>query len=209
MLTGRKFGFRPWTFLCVTAPNTYSSELYIARILHLLSRTKWMLISPHSAGNAPLRLVIMSTASGHVWNYKATGLVLWLTVIFGVPIRMDPMCLILGLPDGRITDSKHRRLFNILTFAARKNILLFWNKNVAPTKKSWHTTAFLVDLGHMHASFQNKKWKMRPLSFIFIFLIIFYLLYPHAHILLFFFPFLSCLSSSVCFVLWENVIKIL
>ncbi len=61
-----------------------------------------------------------------------------LTAIFGLPIRMDPMCLILGLPDHQITDSKHRRLFSILTFAARKNILLFWIKNVAPTKKSWH-----------------------------------------------------------------------
>lgn len=39
---------------------------------------------------------------------------------------------------GRIADSKHRRLFNILTFAARKNILLFWTKNVAPMKRSWH-----------------------------------------------------------------------
>ncbi|XP_060774964.1 protein Wnt-6 isoform X3 [Neoarius graeffei] len=56
----------------------------------------------------------------------------------GTQGRMDPLCMILGLPDGRI--SKHRRLFNILTFAARKNILLFWIKNVAPTtkKKSWH-----------------------------------------------------------------------
>lgn len=63
-----------------------------------------------------------------------------LTAIFGVPILMDPMCLILGLPNGQIDDSKHRRLFDILTFAARKNILyiLFWTKNVAPTRRSWH-----------------------------------------------------------------------
>ena len=66
-----------------------------------------------------------------------SSIVIELTIIFGVPIRMDPMCLILGLPDDRITDSKHI-FFNILSFAARKKILLFWNKNVAPTKKSWH-----------------------------------------------------------------------
>ena len=52
---------------------------------------------------------------------------------------MDPMCLILDLPDGQITDSKHRRLFNILISAARKNTLLFWIKNAAlKEKKLWH-----------------------------------------------------------------------
>ena len=56
--------------------------------------------------------------------------------IFGVSILMDPMCLILGLPDAHITNTKHRRLFNILPFAARKNILVFWIKDSAP--KSWH-----------------------------------------------------------------------
>ena len=61
-----------------------------------------------------------------------------LSAIFGVSILMDPMCLILGLSDTRITNKKHRRLFNILTFAARKNILLFWIKDAAPTKKAWH-----------------------------------------------------------------------
>lgn len=39
-----------------------------------------------------------------------------LSAIFDLLIQMDPMCLILGLPDGQITDSKYRRLFNILTF---------------------------------------------------------------------------------------------
>lgn len=61
-----------------------------------------------------------------------------LSAIFGVPIRMDLMCLVLVLLDGQITDRNHRRLFNVLTFAARKNILLFWIKNAAPTKISWH-----------------------------------------------------------------------
>ena len=48
------------------------------------------------------------------------------------------MCLLLGLPDGHIIDAKHKRLFNLLTFAARKNILLFWIKEATPSKKSWH-----------------------------------------------------------------------
>ena len=35
-----------------------------------------------------------------------------LSAIFGVSILMDLMCLILGLPDAHITNTKHRRLFN-------------------------------------------------------------------------------------------------
>lgn len=61
-----------------------------------------------------------------------------LSVIFGKVILLDPMCLLLGLPDAHITNSKHKRLFKLLTFAARKNILLFWSKDATPTKKSWH-----------------------------------------------------------------------
>ena len=33
---------------------------------------------------------------------------------------------------------EHKRLFNLLSFAARKNILLFWINDAAPCKKSWH-----------------------------------------------------------------------
>ncbi len=61
-----------------------------------------------------------------------------LSAIFGVPIHMDLMYLVLVLPDGQITDRNHRRLFNVLTFAAGKNILLFWIKNAASTEISWH-----------------------------------------------------------------------
>lgn len=53
---------------------------------------------------------------------------------------------------------------------------------------------------------EEAGWKICPLLFIFIFIVIFYLLYLHAHILLFLL-FLLCLSSSVCFAFWENVIK--
>ena len=58
-----------------------------------------------------------------------------LSIIFGVPIELNPMCLLLGLPDSHIINVKHKRLFNLLTFAARKNILLFWIKDAAPSKK--------------------------------------------------------------------------
>lgn len=61
-----------------------------------------------------------------------------LSIIFGVSVDLNPLCLLLGLPDGRIGKVEHRRLFNVLAFAARKNILLFWIKDAAPCKKSWH-----------------------------------------------------------------------
>ena len=90
------------------------------------------------AGSLTLKLGTIFTASGHVWSYKATDIVKELSVIFGVPIHFNPMCLLLGFPDVHIVNAKHKRLFNLLTFAARKNILLFWIKDAAPTKESWH-----------------------------------------------------------------------
>ena len=62
-----------------------------------------------------------ANASPLCWKCK-TGIVNELSAIFSVSILMDPMCLILGLPDAHITNTKHGRLFNILTFAAKKNI---------------------------------------------------------------------------------------
>ena len=38
----------------------------------------------------------------------------------------DPCTLIPGLHTAKILNKDHRRLFNIITFAARKNILMFW-----------------------------------------------------------------------------------
>lgn len=57
--------------------------------------------------------------------------------IFNITIPLDPRFLLLGLVDSRIP-SRHKRLFNLLTFTARKNILHFWIKDSAPTKRSWH-----------------------------------------------------------------------
>ena len=52
--------------------------------------------------------------------------------------ELDPMYLILGLPDRRIINKFHKRLFNLLTYAARKKILLCWINEKPPTKKEWH-----------------------------------------------------------------------
>ena len=41
-------------------------------------------------------------------------------------MELDPMCLLLALPDGHIVNVKHKSLVHLLTFAARKNILVLW-----------------------------------------------------------------------------------
>ena len=95
-----------------------------------------MPVRPHIVLKARQRLVITFTLvlCRNYWSYIVTEL----SFIFGVPIELNPICLLLGLPDSHIINVKHKRLFNLLTFAARKNILLFWIKDASPSKKSWH-----------------------------------------------------------------------
>lgn len=65
-----------------------------------------------------------------------------LSLIFGVNLDPDPQTMLLGLPSPHIKGSDHRRLFNNLTFAARKNILLKWIDNAPPTIIGWHKLIF-------------------------------------------------------------------
>ncbi len=44
--------------------------------------------------------------------------------IFNMQLDSDPVSLILGIPNKSIVSSAKKKLFNILSFAARKNILL-------------------------------------------------------------------------------------
>lgn len=50
---------------------------------------------------------------------------------------LDPLLLILGLPDKALTLSNEKRL-NLLTFAARKNTFLRWISDKTPTISGWH-----------------------------------------------------------------------
>ena len=52
-------------------------------------------------------------------------------------LEMDPMCLRLGLPSRSIPTKSGKRLYNILTFAAIKNILLQWINNKSPSVNGW------------------------------------------------------------------------
>lgn len=60
-----------------------------------------------------------------------------LCAIFGVSIDLDPMCLLLGFPDRHIVNANHKRLFNLLTFATRKNMLFcFFGPKTLPPQRS-------------------------------------------------------------------------
>ena len=59
--------------------------------------------------------------------------------IFGVVLHMDPLSLILGYTSqDTFVDANAARLYNILTYAARKNIFLSWISDKPPTKSNWH-----------------------------------------------------------------------
>ena len=60
--------------------------------------------------------------------------------IVGAVLHIDPLSLILGYPSqDTIVDANSTRLYNILTYAARKNIFLSWISDKPPTKSNWHT----------------------------------------------------------------------
>jgi len=70
--------------------------------------------------------------------------------IFGLKLEMDPMSLILGLPNRRLTSKHNKKLYCIVTYAARKNILLQWINERIPTVKGWQGVVFdLVPLEYL------------------------------------------------------------
>lgn len=62
----------------------------------------------------------------------------------------DPFSWILGIPNGHIFSSSKKKSHNVLTFAARKNILLNWISDESPSLKGWHKIIFeLIPLEHL------------------------------------------------------------
>lgn len=59
-------------------------------------------------------------------------------ILFDKELAMDPVFLILGLPDQSLILSNEKRLYNLLTFAARKNILLRCISDKTQTISGWH-----------------------------------------------------------------------
>lgn len=70
------------------------------------------------------------------------GIVDKIHLILGVTLDKDPMCLLFGLPDKQLKSMHSKRLLCILTFCARKNILLKWIDCKPPTIAGWHKVIF-------------------------------------------------------------------
>ena len=65
--------------------------------------------------------------------------------IFGLKLEMDPVS-----PNRRLTSKHNKRLYCVLTYAARKNILLQWINERVPTVKGWQGVVFdLVPLKYL------------------------------------------------------------
>ena len=91
--------------------------------------------------------------------------------IFNIDLEMDPLSLILGLPSGNVTTVANKRLYNLLTFAARKNILLQWISDKSPSIKGWSQIVFeLIPLEHLTCILHTKIdqfyqiWQVATLS---------------------------------------------
>lgn len=70
--------------------------------------------------------------------------------IFHADIEMDPLSLILGFPSEHLKTAANKRLYSILTFAARKNILLQWVSDRTPTVGGWRKIIFeLIPLEYL------------------------------------------------------------
>ena len=81
-------------------------------------------------------------------------------------LELHPVSLLLGLSDDRVTDRYQKRLYNVLTFCARKNILMHWITDKAPSVSGWHRTIMeyipldlLTCLLHSHSIAFEKTWK--------------------------------------------------
>ncbi len=78
--------------------------------------------------------------------------------IFNMQLDFDPVSLVLGIPNKCIVSSANKKLYNILSFAARKNILLNWISDKSPSLKGWHKIIFeLIPLGVLPMYYIKKQ----------------------------------------------------
>lgn len=100
--------------------------------------------------------------------------------IFGLDLELDPLSLLLGFPCKLISNKFERRLFSLLTFAARKNLLMSWISDRPPSIKGWHSVIreiipleLLTCIIHSTTDAFNRIWT----------------------------PYLNCINASTCDIL--------
>ena len=70
----------------------------------------------------------------------------WRDVLFEIQkvlkreLELDPVSLLLGLPSARVSGLYQKKLYNVMTFCARKNILQHWISDKPPSIGGWHKT---------------------------------------------------------------------
>lgn len=81
-------------------------------------------------------------------------------------LDLNPVSMLLGLSNDRVNDKYQKRLYNVLTFCARKNILMHWIMDKAPSLSGWHRTImeyipldFLTCLSHFKTDVFEQTWK--------------------------------------------------
>ena len=96
----------------------------------------------------------------------------WSDILFEIQkvlekrLELDPVSLLLGLPSDHVTDMYQKKLYNVMTFCARKNILQQWITDKAPSVVGWHRTImeyipldFLTCLLHSKTNAFERTWK--------------------------------------------------
>lgn len=123
-------------------------------------------ISLLSVLNVRQKLVILLTATGPVLKYKNTGMISEIQKVLKKRLDLNPVSLLLGLSNDRVTDMYPKKLYNVLTFCARKNILMHWITDKAPSLSEWHRTImeyipldFLTCLLHSKTNAFERTWK--------------------------------------------------
>ncbi|MEQ2192460.1 hypothetical protein XENOCAPTIV_011970 [Xenoophorus captivus] len=136
--SGMSFGIKQNEYMCVIELSFYSLKLFIDCKFLLAEHIKLTL--------KPILTVL--DASQHRYIYSLC-LVLFqnsdipagrperFEPLFGVALAFDPVSLILGCRDSTLNPGSGS-LYDILTFAARKNIFLSWIRDKPPSKISWH-----------------------------------------------------------------------
>lgn len=77
--------------------------------------------------------------------------------IFSTITEFNPLCMLLGMTNNNIKGKYERHLYRLLTFCARKCVLLNWITDKAPSKAQWQRTVLdYVSLDYLTNKLNNR-----------------------------------------------------
>ncbi len=128
-----KFGKILKQYESVIAWKQFSWRFYIDYICPSIVDMFLIIPFPHFALNARPKLAHWLSVEQDYGN----NILHEMQKIICINLKRDPLSLLLGLSSDNLTSVANRRLFNILTLAARKNLLLHWIIDKPPSVKGW------------------------------------------------------------------------